>query len=71
MIDLTAHTARTIAESVRRRELTAVAVTQSALERIATRRHAPRFHYGDPRPQSPTPRKSTKKSRRATPKTCH
>jgi Asp-tRNA(Asn)/Glu-tRNA(Gln) amidotransferase A subunit family amidase len=34
MIDLTTQTARTIAESVRRRELTAVAVTQSALERI-------------------------------------
>jgi aspartyl-tRNA(Asn)/glutamyl-tRNA(Gln) amidotransferase subunit A len=35
MIDLTAHSARTIAESVRRRELTAVAVAQAALERIA------------------------------------
>jgi aspartyl-tRNA(Asn)/glutamyl-tRNA(Gln) amidotransferase subunit A len=35
MIDLTTQTARTIAESVRRRELTAVAVTQSALEQIA------------------------------------
>ena len=34
MIDLTTQTARTIAESVRRRELTAVAVTQAALERI-------------------------------------
>ena len=34
MIDLTTLTARTIAESVRRRELTAVAVTQAALERI-------------------------------------
>ena len=28
MIDLTTHTARTIAESIRRREFTAVAVTQ-------------------------------------------
>jgi len=35
MIDLTAQTARTIAEAVRRRELTAVAVTQAALDRIA------------------------------------
>jgi aspartyl-tRNA(Asn)/glutamyl-tRNA(Gln) amidotransferase subunit A len=35
MIDLTTQTARTIAEAVRRRELTAVAVTQSALDRIA------------------------------------
>ena len=34
MIDLTTLTARKIAESVRRRELTAVAVAQSALERI-------------------------------------
>ena len=34
MIDLTTMTARKIAESVRRRELTAVAVTQAALERI-------------------------------------
>ena len=34
MIDLTTQTARKIAESVRRRELTAVAVTQAALERI-------------------------------------
>jgi aspartyl-tRNA(Asn)/glutamyl-tRNA(Gln) amidotransferase subunit A len=34
MIDLTTLTARKIAESVRRRELTAVAVTQAALERI-------------------------------------
>jgi aspartyl-tRNA(Asn)/glutamyl-tRNA(Gln) amidotransferase subunit A len=34
MIDLTTLTARTIAESVRRRELTAVAVTQAALARI-------------------------------------
>ena len=34
MIDLTTKTARTIAEAVRRRELTAVAVAQSALERI-------------------------------------
>ena len=34
MIDLTTMTARTIAESVRRRELTAVAVAQAALERI-------------------------------------
>ena len=35
MIDLTTQTARTIAEAVRRRELTAVAVTQGALDRIA------------------------------------
>jgi aspartyl-tRNA(Asn)/glutamyl-tRNA(Gln) amidotransferase subunit A len=35
MIDLTTQTARTIAEAVRRRELTAVAVTQAALDRIA------------------------------------
>jgi aspartyl-tRNA(Asn)/glutamyl-tRNA(Gln) amidotransferase subunit A len=35
MTDLTAHTARTIADLVRRQELTAVAVTQSALDRIA------------------------------------
>ena len=35
MIDLTTQTAQTIAEAVRRRELTAVAVTQSALDRIA------------------------------------
>jgi aspartyl-tRNA(Asn)/glutamyl-tRNA(Gln) amidotransferase subunit A len=35
MIDLTTQTARTIAEAVRRRELTAVAVTKLALERIA------------------------------------
>src|SRR5271155_1906240 len=35
MIDLTTQTARTIAEAVRRRELTAVAVAQSALDRIA------------------------------------
>jgi aspartyl-tRNA(Asn)/glutamyl-tRNA(Gln) amidotransferase subunit A len=35
MIDLTTMTARKIAEAVRRRELTAVAVAQSALERIA------------------------------------
>ena len=34
MIDLTTLTARKIAEAVRRRELTAVAVTQAALERI-------------------------------------
>ena len=34
MIDLTTQTARKIAESVRRRELTAVAVTQAAMERI-------------------------------------
>ena len=34
MIDLTQHTAQTIAASVRRRELTAVGVTQSALERV-------------------------------------
>jgi aspartyl-tRNA(Asn)/glutamyl-tRNA(Gln) amidotransferase subunit A len=34
MIDLTTMTARKIAESVRRRELTAVAVAQAALERI-------------------------------------
>ncbi len=35
MIDLTTMTARKIAEAVRRRELTAVAVAQAALERIA------------------------------------
>jgi aspartyl-tRNA(Asn)/glutamyl-tRNA(Gln) amidotransferase subunit A len=34
MIDLLGQTARTIAESVRRRELTAVAVAQAAMERI-------------------------------------
>ena len=35
MIALARATARTIAQSVRRRELTAVAVTQAALEQIA------------------------------------
>jgi Asp-tRNA(Asn)/Glu-tRNA(Gln) amidotransferase A subunit family amidase len=35
MINLLNETARTIAEAVRRRELTAVAVTQSVLEQIA------------------------------------
>ena len=34
MIDLTTMTARKIAEAVRRRELTAVAVAQAALDRI-------------------------------------
>ena len=34
MIDLTTLTARKVAEAVRRRELTAVAVTQAALERV-------------------------------------
>ena len=51
MIDLTAHTAGMIAAAVRRRELTAVAVTQAALERIATaQRHAPCLHHSDARP---------------------
>ena len=35
MIDLTTMTARKIAEAVRRRELSAVAVAQTALDRIA------------------------------------
>ena len=35
MIDLTMQTAQTIAEAIRRRELSAVAVTESALEQIA------------------------------------